>query len=55
MATPSDGSHHGSVAQSLFSFLTLLSAVTDETERARLATTAIESLLPYRLSGVALL
>ncbi len=55
MAPPSDGSRHGSIAQSLFSFLTLLSAVTDETERARLTTTAISSLLPCRLSGVALL
>ena len=55
MAPPSDGSRHGSVAQSLFSFLTLLSAVSDETERARLTTTAISSLLPCRLSGVALL
>lgn len=55
MAPPSDGSRDGSVAQALFSFLTLLSAVTDESERARLTTTAISSLLPCQLSGVALL
>ena len=52
---PSGDSNALRLAHPLWSFLTALSGVTDELERARLMTTCLPSLIPCRVSGVALL
>jgi len=49
----SDGMHASSVAHSLFSFPTVIRAVADDLEVARLTATGISRLLPCCVSGVA--
>ncbi len=51
---PKGGRQDSASAPLLWTFLTALSGVSEELERARLTATGLPSLLPCRLSGVAL-
>ena len=54
-AAPSGGAQESRPSRPLLTFLTVLSGVTDEFERARLTATGLSSLLPCSVSGLALL
>ena len=51
---PEGGRRDSASAHLLWTFMTAISGISDELERARLMATGLPSLLPCRLSGVAL-